>query len=272
MFVISALSIIAVYGILWIPKALVRSVLIIPALATTIISIMLATSPFHEDIKWRDDFYNMQKIKLYIYSNEPMLVIQDAQANIAIKDLNISGASVQNIPIKQPMQSNIDLSFNTEIQFTSSIPLSNSALFVQAPNGDIYNIYSQSVSIISIGTGGLNAETTGITYTGSLGQSLGEYANKLQNKYNEAKASYIQNIVKNKIRNNIYTQYIWWKILSYLGDRFAYIATYQSNFEKRQNMRIQADLPTSKNMSWTNISMPTIPLVRSRRENFTNPR
>ena len=50
MFIISALSIVSVYGILWIPKAFVRSILIIPVLGIMIISIMLATSPFHQDI------------------------------------------------------------------------------------------------------------------------------------------------------------------------------------------------------------------------------
>lgn len=50
MFVISALCIVLLYGVLWIPKARIRNILTIPVLILSLTVIMLATSPFHEDI------------------------------------------------------------------------------------------------------------------------------------------------------------------------------------------------------------------------------
>lgn len=114
----------------------------------------------------------------------------------------------QNITITQPTQDDIDLVNNTEIQFVSSIPLINSALFVQSPDGMIYDIHSQSISTIHIGTGGLVVETTGIIYTGNLSQSVEEQKLKLQKQFDTEKVVYLQNMVKNKARNNVYVQYI----------------------------------------------------------------
>ncbi len=136
-----------------------------------------------------------------------MLVIQEAQANISIKN-GVNDSIEQNIPITQTIQTNMDLPMNLEIQFTSSIPLSNSALFLQSPRGDIYDIYSQSATIVRIGGSGLIVETTGILYTGLLSQSLIEYKAKLVQNYRQQKADYTENKIKNKLRNNIYVQYI----------------------------------------------------------------
>jgi len=135
-----------------------------------------------------------------------MLVIQEAQANISIKS-TLNDSFGQNMSITQTIQTNIDLPTDAEIQFTSSIPLGNSALFLQSPRGDIYDIYSQSISTISLNHSGLVVETTGMLYTG-LSQSLEQYKTKLTQNYNKQKANYIQNKIKNKLRNNIYVQYI----------------------------------------------------------------
>lgn len=270
MFLISTLSIAVVYGILRIPKALLRSILLVPSLAIMLISVMLATSNFDKAIDGRDSFYNTQKTRLHIYINEPMLVIQEAQANINIKKTNIENQVWQSISITQPIRSNIEIPLYSQIEFISSIPLGNSALFVQSPNGSIYNIYSQSLTTISLGTGGLIVQTTGIVYTWTISELIQEHRNKIITNYNKQKASYLQNMLTNQLRNNKYIQYVWWQIISYLAQRFAYMKPYEENFQKRQNMREEVNLPTSKDVSWI-ITIPNMPLIRSRREKFTNP-
>lgn len=271
MFVITTLSIICLYGILRIPKARIRSILILPILALTVTTGMLATSPFYEDIFWRNNFYNTQKIKLYTYINEPMLIMQQAQAHISVKNNNISGSLAQDISLTQSIQADTDLPNSADIQFASSIPLGNSALFIQSPEGDLYEIHSQSISTISIGSWGLLVQTTGIEYTGIMSQSVEQYKNKLYEQFNRQKAQYVENMMTNKIRNNVYIQYIWWKIIDYLSDKITYMQTYKDNFQKRQNMRVEADLPTNIDMSWSISSMPSIPLILTRRKKFTNP-
>lgn len=47
--------------------------------------------------------------------------------------------------------------------------------------------------------------------------------------------------------------------------------TYRSNFQKRQTMRSEANLQTSTGMTDMTITLPSMPLIRSRREKIIHP-
>ena len=104
------------------------------------------------------------------------------------------------------MQDSRDIQNNTQVAFSSKIPLTNSALFVQSPQGNIWQIPAQSLANIHIETSGLVVDITGMIYSGVVSESLTQYKEKLAKQFIHKKSDIVNSLSKNKLWNNTYIQ------------------------------------------------------------------